>query len=127
MVKSYTNVKPVSVQIILMGFALLLAINILARFNIFDFTAAQSNIITIAGAIFLITEISIFAVLRRAKNGLNTNVIIDISVGIIALIALIGAGFGLFNISIDVLQPIQGIVDTLLMIFVFVELFRKNK
>lgn len=121
-----TNVKPMTVVFLLVGIAIVLLINVLARFNIFDFTPFTADVITIITSIALLIEVSAFAMLRnfrsRARQG--GKFVFDLIIGIIALIALIAAGLGLAGVSVAALETFKGIVDSGLIIFAIVEIFR---
>lgn len=115
-----TNVKPATVKVILMGVALLLLLNALARFNILNLTQVSSTVITLITSLALLTEVSVWDMLKgRRKN------VLSIVIAVTAGLALLGAGLSLFGLSIAVLNPIQGLVDTGLLIFALVEIFRK--
>jgi len=119
------NVKPMSVRVLLWGLAVILLINVLARFNVLDLTSSTANILTLIGAFFLLMEVSAFSMLRRIGRG-KTNVL-DIVIALVALLAIVGSGLSLVGMSTAFLMPIQGLVDGGLLIFVLVEIFRKNK
>jgi hypothetical protein len=115
------NVKPASVQAIFIGLAILITVNILSRYNVIDLTLFQANIITIIGAIFLLTEVSILTMLKKRSGG-----VLDIVISIVAILALIGSISGIAGFSIALLLPIQGIVDIGLLVLILIEIFRKN-
>ena len=119
-----THVKPLSVVIILWGLALIILLNLLARFNIIDWTPLQSNITTLICAVFLLSEVSFFAMIRKFKKG-EFNVV-DIVISIVGLIAIFGAIISLAGISIAILESGQSIAEAALFIFVLIEIFRKN-
>jgi len=117
-----TKVKPAAIKILLGGIVLLILVNLLARFGVIDFTAFQSNIITLIGAFFLLTEVAFFQMLGKAGRG-KTNVI-SLLIGIIAILAIIGVLLGFGGIEVAALSSIQGIVDIGLLIAVVMEIFR---
>jgi len=125
--KNPTKVKPKSVIVLLLGIAVILLINILSRFGVWDFTSNSANLITIVGALFLISETSIYAVMRKIRGGVNRSEGLDILIGVVGILALLGVGFNMFGLPLNVLNPVQGIVDAGLLIFVLLEIFRKNK
>ncbi len=109
------------VRVVFIGLAILILINIMARFGIFDFTASSANILTIIGALFLLAEVGIMSLIRRkTRKGSILNWVI----ALVAILALIASALGLVDITIDMLQPIQGVVDAGLLIFIIWEIFR---
>ena len=121
MSKQLFNVKPGSVRVLLAGIALLILFNVMARFGVFDLTSTTSNFMTMIGAFFLLSEVSIVAMIRRRAKLSILNVLISI----VALLAIVGSFGGIIGWNIQTLSPIQGIVDIGLLISVIVEIFRK--
>jgi len=119
-----TKVRPASVNVILLGLALLLIVNILARFNIGpNFTPFQADILTIVGALFLLSEVAAMQIFAgRARKG--GDFVIDVLILIIGGVALVGAVAGLFGVQFQLLQGFKGLVDAGLLIFILVEIFR---
>ena len=111
-----------AVRVVFIGLAILILINIMARFNLFDFTASSANILTIIGALFLLAEVGIMKLVRSTPSG--TGAVINWLIAIVALLALLTSGLGLVGITIAALTPIQGIVDIGLLIFIIIEIFR---
>lgn len=123
MVIGRVKVGKSAVRIVFIGLAILILINVAARFNLVDFTASTANIITIIGALFLLTEVGIMKLFRLGVPS-KSGAVLNWLIAIVALIALITSGLGLVNITIATLQPIQGIVDVALLIFIIIEIFR---
>ena len=123
MVMFKTSVKPAAVRIGLIGVAILALLNVLARFGIWDLTASSANIITLFISLALLTEVGLMSMFRGM--GRRRNVLAMIA-AIVAVLAFIGAATGLFGFTINALQPIAGLVDLLLAIFVIVAIFSKQ-
>jgi len=99
-----------AVRVVFLGLAILILLNILARFNILDLTASSANIITIIGALFLLAEVGIMSLIRSGVPS-KAGVVINWLIAIVALLALVASGLGLVNVTLEILSPIQGIVD----------------
>lgn len=117
-----TNVKPATVRFLLLGIAFMIVVNLLSRFGIIDLTSFQSDMLTITSSIFLLSEVAFFDLIKRAKQGHGNPV--SLVIAVVALVALVGAVLGFFGIQPAMLAPIKGIVDTGLLIFTVVEIFR---
>jgi hypothetical protein len=118
-----TEVKPASIRLVLLGIALVVTLNILMRFSLLPtITSYQPDIITIIGSLFLMSEVAVMSMIRGGK-GLN---VVDMVIALIAGLSLLGVVLSFFGMSVAMLSPLQGMVDVGLLIFVVVEIFRKN-
>lgn len=123
MVKDPVKVTKGGIKVVFIGLAILILLNILARFNILDFTSSSANILTIIGALFLLTEVGIMSLIKKGVPS-KTSSIINWLIGIVALVALISSALGLVGVTLEILSPIQGVVDVGLLIFIVIEIFR---
>ena len=115
-----THVKPVEMKIFLWGIVAIIVVDMLAKFNIVDWTWANSNIITMTAALFVLVSVGVMQIINRSKGtdpvrlfGAN-----------IALMAIGGVIAGILSISIPFLITAQGFVDIALGIYVIIEIFR---
>ena len=116
-----TSVKPTGIVILLWGLVALIIMNILSRFDVLStITAFQSDVLTALAILFVATEIGVMAMIRRKKK------LDGISVfgAVIVIAALIGLVISWFGVTIGLLETTQGFVDTALLIFVVIEIFR---
>ena len=123
MKKLKTHVRTNSVNIILGGVALLIVVNLLARFNIINLTDMGSNIITSIGALFLLSEVAVMSLIKRTKKKFELGNLVIAGIG---LLSLFGVVMSLLNVPIQFLSSIQGITEISLLIAILVEIFRKN-
>jgi len=115
-----TKVKPIGMKILLIGIVALILVNLLARFNIIDFTTYQSDMLTLIAIFFVAFEIGIMQVIKRTKkvDGLSW---FGLSVVGLSFIALV---LGWFGMSLAVLSTIKGFIEIALLVFVVIEIFR---
>lgn len=113
-----TRVKPTGVMILLWGLVVLIAMNLLARFNVVDFTTFQSDILMVLAIFFVATEIGIMGMFRKKMDWVSWIGAIVVALALIALV------LGWFGMSIGFLTVIKGAVDVALLIFVVIEIFR---
>lgn len=118
----YRNVRHRSISILLWAIFALITIDVLNKFNLVNFTAFNSGILTLTGALFLLAEVGWF---MGRKQGKKKKDVLSMFIMLVAVLALIGALTGFFGFSISILEPIQGIVSAALAILVVVEIFRK--
>lgn len=117
-----TKVKPKSMRVILIGLAVLILVNLLARFDVIDLAAFQSDVLTLIGATFLAFEIALMSVVKStAKGKLN---VVDLLIGLIVVFAVLGVVLGWLGITVGFLESIRGIVEVALLIGIIVEIFR---
>ena len=114
------KVKPRGVIILLYGLAILIAVNLLNRFNLVDLTGFQPNLLTLLAILFVGTEIGIMSAIRNRKklDGIQWLGIVVVSLAFISLVS------GSFGFPIQFLSPFQGFVDLALLIYVAIEIFR---
>ena len=115
-----TSVKPVGVKILLYGLAILITMNLIARFNIIDLTPLQPDLLTLLAIFFVATEIGVMSALRGKKK-LGAISMFGAIVVAFAFFALI---LGWLGISIGFLEQFKGLADLLLLVFVIIEIFR---
>jgi hypothetical protein len=116
----YIKVKPVSYKIALWGFIILTLITSLALFGVIDLTMHQANILIVISAVFLLSEASIVAVLKKRKS---TDVI-NILSAIMAMLAILTVILSYLNVMLSTLSAIQGLVTLSMTILLIVEVFR---
>ena len=112
------KIRKSSIWILWLFLAVMFSIAALASFDIIDLSAQTTAIMTLFGALFILAEIGWFSAVRGKS-------IIRILGLIVALIAGIGAVLNLFGLVIEMLEPIQGVVAVLLVIYVFIVAFTK--
>lgn len=115
------NVKQNSVKILLVGLAIVILINLLARFAIIQMDTYVPNIITLVGSLFLLSEVA-FAGLGRKRSQTD---LVSLVIVVIAALAILGVISGWLGMTISALTSIQAIVDIGLLIAILVEIFRK--
>lgn len=120
-----TSVRETSIKVILIGLAIIILLNLLARFGVLDWTTLQSNIVTLIGVFFLLSEVALMSGVGNLKKGSFS--ILDWIIIIVAIAALLGVIFSWVGITVEFLVTTQSIVEAGLMIFVLVEIFRKNR
>lgn len=113
------KLKPWSIRIIFLAFALLLLFSSLAAFGVVDLTLQSYNVLAVASAIIIFVEVGLASVFKNKK--------IDVlsSIGVIsALIILITVVFGLMGTTFAVLNGIQGVVFAVLVVSFVIEAMR---
>ena len=117
------KVKKTSIKILLIGIAVLITINLLSRLNLLDFTSSTNNVITIIGALFLMSDIGLRSL---AKGGFPTKLNQGISwiFGIGAFIAGFSAFLAIVGVNFAVISPYQEAVEIILLVGIVVEIFR---
>lgn len=119
-----TSVRPGSMKVVLLVVALMILINILARFGLLpiEVTSTYSNLITLGAAIFLLSEVAAVQMFTgRKKLGL-----LNVFITIVAILSILGVVLSFVGMTVAALTNIQGIVEIALLLFVLVEIFRKN-
>jgi len=117
-----TSVKPTGIKILLWGLVIVIAMTILARFNVLPaITAFQSDVLTLIAILFVATEIGLMGMIRRKKK------LDGISVfgGLIVAAAFLGLILSWFGVIWSALESIQGFVSIALLAYVVIEIFRK--
>lgn len=115
-----TRTKPIGIQVLLFGLVALILTNVLARFNLVDFTGYQPDILTLVAILFVATEIGVMSALKR-KHKLD--MLGWVGVGIVG-VSFLSLVLGWAGTSISFIDTWQGLVDTSLLIFVVIEIFR---
>jgi len=116
-----THVKPREMQVFLWGITALILVDILAKFNIVNMTAFNSQIITLTASLFILISVGILQIINKVGKGTD---VIRLFGAIVAVMALASVILGLFNISLSFLTISQGFVDIALGIYVIIEIFR---
>jgi len=120
--RKLVKVKPVSVTVLLVGVALLLLMALLARFDVIDLSAHQANILTLMGSFFLMSEVAVKEMLKKLKRGkINA---LNLTIGLVALVSIAGVVLTWTGWAIPYAATILSVAGSLLLIFVFVEIFR---
>lgn len=120
--KRLTNVKPDSAVVVLLLVAALVLISLLDLMGVANFNNLVAPLTTIGAALFLLTEVSVMATLKRAQKGKFN--LVDWAIVSVGLLAIIGAGLGLLGLTLGFLTAFQIFVNFGLLIGVFVEIFR---
>ena len=115
------KLKPLSIRIAIIVFALFLLFSALAAFGIIDLTPQNLVVLKVAAALIIFIEIGFVSVWKTRGKSLDTLSLLGMIAGIIVLITVI---LGFFGISVAILNPIQGIVFGVLVISFFVEAMR---
>ena len=115
-----TKVKPVGIKILLYGLASLIVINLLARFNIFNITGLQPDIVTIIAILFVATEIGVMSTIRGKKkiDGIGWFGVVVVGLAFLSLV------LGWFGMTFSMLESLKGVVEIALLVFVILEIFR---
>lgn len=117
--KIKTKVKPMGVNLLLYGLALLVLMNVLARLGIADLTPLQPDVLTLIAILFVATEIGVVSALRGNKklDGIHW------FGAIVAGFALLFLVLGWLGMSIAVTETFKGFVEIALLVFVILEIF----
>jgi hypothetical protein len=110
-----------SVTILYLILVVPLLVGMLAYFKVFDLTSMVTQFLTLLSALFVMSEVGIVSLLKkgRRKDYLN------IAGGIISVIAVISVLWTLVaGAPIAILAPYQGILNLLLILYVFITAFR---
>ena len=121
--KKIINVRPATISVLLWGIAILVLMNVLTRFGVFDFALFTPSTITLIGAVSLLFEVGFIQSLRRGRFKMKP---LDWVIALVGAFALLSVVFGYFGVSLGFLNNFQGVADVGLLVFIFIEIFRKN-
>lgn len=114
---SLVKIEKKSVPILYLIAIVPLIISILSQFEIIDLSTHIPALLTILGAGFVLTEVGIMQMIRKqnlSKDPLRT------FGAIVAMIAILGAGLGLLGVSFAILNTIQGLVNSLVALYILI-------
>lgn len=114
------NVKAASVKIMLLVVAVLALITLLADLSVINMTASIAAIITIGGALFLLSEVGWTQAVKT--KGISW---LDLVIFAVAILAIIGGIAALIGTTISFLVPYMVMVKIAFLVAIVIEIFRK--
>ena len=123
--KNRFHVRNASVNVLLFSIFIFALFNVLAFFNIMVMPLITMNLFTIFAGIFLLTEQAFMGKIKSKKGRAGINPFEWIII-ITALLGIISAVFNMAGIVVGFFGTMQGYVNLAILIFVVVELFRRN-
>tara|TARA_Y100000034_G_C6600943_1_gene261414 strand:+ start:52 stop:417 length:366 start_codon:yes stop_codon:yes gene_type:complete len=121
MAKKTLKIESQSIPLLFLLAIVPLLIAVLNQFGVIDLTVYTGSLLTILGGLFVASEIGLMGMLRKRKLGKDP---LRIFGALVVTVAIITAGLSLFGMSIGILNPILGIVNTLVIVYIVVEAFR---
>lgn len=115
------KLKPMSVRIAFIAFALFLLFAALASFGVVDLTASNLLVLKVAATLIIFTEVGFAAAFKSRGKSVDFLGLIGIVAGILILATLVLEFFTLVPV---VLAGIQGVVFGVLVVTFFIEAFR---
>ena len=117
-----SNVKPISVQILLWAIVLFVGIDGLSKFGVFDLTAYVSPVlIPTVASFFILSEIGIMQLFKGRKK-LDALQSFGLVIGVLGIISV---AISLFGLAVPTFMAIQGILSFGLGLYAVVEIFKK--
>ena len=117
------KLKPMSVKVTFIAFALFLLFAALASFNVIDLTDNFDVILGVTAVIVIFTEVGLSAAFKSRGRSLDVLGLIGLIAGIITL-TTVALEFVEINALSNVLNPIQGLVFGVLVVSFMIEAFR---
>ena len=113
--------KPLSLRITFIVFALFLFFAALAAFGLIDLTTQNLTILNVAAVLIVFIEIGLVQAFRSRGKSVDLLGLIGLIAGIIVLVTIM---LGFLNVTVAVLNPIQGLVYGALVVSFVVESIR---
>lgn len=121
MAKNIVKVENRTIPILYLILVVPLVVAALDQFGIINLMTYVAPILTILAGLFVMSEVGVMGMIRQRKLGKDA---LRIFGALVATIAVITAALSLFGITIGFLEPIQGIVNVLVILYVVIEGFR---
>ena len=113
--------KPMGIKLLLWGLAILIAVNLLARFSVIQLVGFQSDLLSLITLLFVATEIGIRNYMRDGKKKLDIIGWFGIIIIVILFLTLITSWFGL---ALSIVSTLKQVIESALLVFVIIEIFR---
>jgi len=117
------KLKPTSIRLAFIAFAIFLLFATLAKFNVWDLTGMTSLVLSVFAAVIIFSEVGLAQAFKTKGKSVDMLGAIGLIAGSIIIITVI---FELFQNSqvLAILNPIQGLVFAVLVVSFFIEAFR---
>ena len=115
------STKPIGIKFLLWGLAILISVNLLARFNVIQLVGFQSDLLSLITLLFVATEIGVKSYMRDGKKKLDIIGWFGISIIAILFLILITGWLGL---GLSIVGTLKQIIESALLVFIIIEIFR---
>jgi len=115
------NLKPLSVRLTFIAFALFLAFAAFASFGLFDLTNTFDLILGVTAVLVIFVEAGLAAAFRSRGRTLDVIGLVGITAGVITLVTIV---LEFMAVNAPVLNGIQGVVFGVVTVSFFIEAFR---
>lgn len=116
-----TSPKPFGIKILLWGLAILIAVNLLARFEVIQLVGFQSDLLSLITLLFVATEIGVKSYVKEGKKKLDFIGWFGMIIIAILFLTLITSWLGL---TLPIVNILKQIIESALLVFVIIEIFR---
>jgi hypothetical protein len=113
--------KPFGIKILLWGLAILIAVNLLARFEVIQLVGFQSDLLSLITLLFVATEIGVKSYVKEGKKKLDVIGWFGVIIIAILFLALITSWLGL---TLPIISILKQTIESALLVFVIIEIFR---
>ncbi len=115
------KLKPRSVMLAILAFAILMAITALASFGLWDFTTQNLLVLKVFASLIIFTEVGLATIFKKGQRNIDVLGLVGLIAGVTILVTIILEFFGTV---LPILSGIQGIVFAVLTVSFLVEAFR---
>ncbi|MEK7184749.1 MAG: hypothetical protein AAB683_01265, partial [Patescibacteria group bacterium] len=113
--------KPFGIKFLLSGLAILIAVNLLARFNVMQLVGFQSDLLSLITLLFVATEIGVKSYMNREKKKIDIIGWFGIIIVVLLFFTLITGWLGL---ALPIVSTLKEVIESALLVFVIIEIFR---
>ncbi len=119
--KTQESSKPFGIKFLLSGLAILIAVNLLARFNVMQLVGFQSDLLSLITLLFVATEIGVKSYMNREKKKIDIIGWFGIIIVVLLFFTLITGWLGL---ALPIVSTLKEVIESALLVFVIIEIFR---
>jgi len=117
---AHASKKPFGIKLLLWGLAILISVNLLARFSVIELIGFQPDLLTLVTILFIATEIGMKSMIGGKKK-LDIIGWFGLIIVIILFLALITGWLGL---ALPIVGTLKQAIESALLVFVIIEIFR---
>lgn len=113
--------KPMGIKLLLWGLAILISINLLARFGVIELVGFQPDLLSLITILFMATEIGVRNYMKDGMKKVDFVGWFGIIIIILLFLILITGWLGL---ALAIVSTLKQIIESALLVFVVIEIFR---